>query len=373
MTTRETRKHAQDLRAVSKLAVDATTRVTGVVEEMHHTIGGLPARLLSWPVYASIRGLAKIVGVGLDRVLAGVGPLLGEGEPGFERDAARAILNGVVGDYLRDTNSPLAIAMRLHTEGAPRPRLVVLVHGSSMNDRQWLRAGHDHGTALARDLDATPVYVLYNSGLHVSENGRELAAKLDALVAAWPVAVDSIALVGHSMGGLVARSAAHYAEQAGLAWRARLRALVCLGTPHHGAPLERVGNFIHALGSISRFSAPIARMARLRSAGVTDLRFGNVIDEHWQGRDRFGLHTDDREEVILPKDVACFALAATTANAGDEGALPSDGLVPVDSALGRRTRSMLFPAAHQQIVYGTGHLDLLGAEVYPILCDWLQR
>jgi pimeloyl-ACP methyl ester carboxylesterase len=372
MTTRGPRKNAQDLRAAGKLAVDATARVTSVVEEMHHTIGGLPARLLSWPVYASIRGLAKIVGVGVDRVLAGVGPLLGEGEPGVEREAARSILNGVIGDYLRDTDNPLAIAMHLRSEGAPRPRLVVLVHGSSMNDRQWLRAGHDHGVALAHDLDATAVYVLYNSGLHVSENGRALAAQLEVLVAEWPIAVDTIALVGHSMGGLVVRSAAHYAEEAGLAWRERLRSLVCLGTPHHGAPLERVGNLLQGLGGVSRFSAPIAKMARLRSAGVTDLRFGNLIDEHWQGRDRFEQHTHDREEVPLPEHVACFALAATTARAEDKGALPGDGLVQVDSALGCCTRSMLFPATHQQIAYGSGHLDLLGAQVYPIVRDWLR-
>src|SRR5213075_2020262 len=82
-------------------------------------------------------------------------------------------------------------------------KVLVLVHGLCMSDRQWLRRGHDHGAALARDLGYTPVYLHYNSGRHVSENGRELAQLLDQLVSAWPVQIDELVLIGHSMGGLV--------------------------------------------------------------------------------------------------------------------------------------------------------------------------
>jgi pimeloyl-ACP methyl ester carboxylesterase len=362
-----TRKRATDLRGASRLAVDATVRVTGIVQEMHGTIGGAPARFFSAPVYASIRGIAKLVGVSVDVVLERLAPLLGDGVAGAQREAAVAVLNGVVGDYLRDTKNPLATKMRLRVAGEPRPRLVVLVHGSSMNDRQWLRGGHDHGAALAGNLDATAVYVHYNTGLHVSENGRELAAELERLASSWPVPVESIALVGHSMGGLVARSACHYAEEAGLAWRDRLRALVCVGTPNLGAPLERIGHLVQLLGGVSRYSAPIAKLGRLRSAGVTDMRFGNVVDEHWVGRDRFGDRGGDRRAVPLPENVACFALAGTTAKAPkDRKKLPGDGLVPVASALGS------FPKENVAIAHGVGHLDLLGAGVYPILLEWLR-
>jgi pimeloyl-ACP methyl ester carboxylesterase len=108
----------------------------------------------------------------------------------------------------------------------------VLVHGSCLNDRQWSRLGHDHGAALERDLACTPVYLHYNSGRHLSTNGRELAGLMEALVAAWPVPLETLAIMGHSMGGLVARSAIHVAETAGHAWRGKLRKLVCLATPH---------------------------------------------------------------------------------------------------------------------------------------------
>ena len=365
------RKHASDLRGASRLAVDATARVTGIVQEMHGAIGGAPARLFSAPVYAGIRAVAKLVGSSVDFVLARLEPLLGESVPGAEREAALAVLNGVIGDHLAATQNPLAIEMRLRVAGGPRPRVIVLVHGSSMNDRQWLRDGHDHGAALARDLDATAVYVLYNSGLHVSENGRELAARLERLVSSWPVPVEWIALVGHSMGGLVARSACHYAEEAGLGWRDRLRDLVCIGAPHRGAPLERIGNLVQRLGGVSRYSAPIAKLGRLRSAGVTDLRHGSVVDEDWAGRDRFASRGRgrDRRAVPLPAGVACFALAGTTAQAQGrkKKKLPGDGLVPVESALGS------FPTTNVAVAHGVGHLELLGAGVYPILLEWLRK
>src|SRR5262249_52363880 len=138
---------------------------------------------------------------------------------------------------------------------------------------------------------------------------------LERLASAWPDALDEIALFGFSMGGLVARSACHAAEAAGHAWRGKLAKLVCLGTPHHGAPLERAGNWVEPPLGLTSYSAPLARRGRVRSAGITDLRYGNVIDEHWRGLDRFVPGKDRRSAVPLPEGVKCFAVAATTAAA----------------------------------------------------------
>src|SRR5690606_10057172 len=115
-----------------------------------------------------------------------------------------------------------------------------------------------------------------------------------------------LAIVAHSMGGLVTRSACHYGMVEGHAWVRRLRALVFLGTPHHGAPLERVGNWVEVVLGSTRYSAPIASLARVRSAGVTDLRFGYIVDEHWQGRERFEIGRDARTPVPLPEGVDCY-------------------------------------------------------------------
>jgi hypothetical protein len=300
-----------------------------------------------------------------------------------------AALNGVLGDHLAATGNPLAIVMRLRREGkpleltrdglvraVPRPggKIVVLVHGLCMNDRQWTRRVHNHGTALARDLGYTPVYLHYNTGLHVSTNGRALAELLEALVAAWPVPVEELAIVAHSMGGLVSRSAHHCGTRAGHAWTRRLRKVVFLGTPHHGAPLERGGQWIHLLLDQTPFIAPVARLGKIRSARITDLRHGSILDEDWQGRDRFAHGTDVRRPVPLPDGVQCFAIAGRSA-AHLGGRLLGDGLVPLASALGRHDDprfALAFAESHQWIAYDTGHFDLLGRpDVYERMRAWL--
>jgi pimeloyl-ACP methyl ester carboxylesterase len=385
VATKKTSNHVDDLRGATRLAVEATRGVTDLVEAMHLTIGGGPdilgrplegpTRLFTGLVYRSIRGVTRLVGASIDLALAQLAPLLGEATHGPEREALIAVLNGVLGDYLSESGNPLAIQMQLRTgtEAGGR-KLLLLLHGSCMNHLQWLRQGHDHGAALARDLGYTPVYVSYNSGLHISTNGRELAGLLDQLVAAWPTPIDELAIVGHSMGGLVARSACHVGELAGHPWRKKLSALICLGSPHHGAQLERGGNLIDHLLGATRYSAPFARLGKIRSAGVTDLRFGNVLDAHWQGRDRFAHSPGLDEQLELPDGVECYAIAATTAPVAADK-LPGDGLVSVESALGRHLRpelTLAFPEAHQWIGYGMGHLDLLGRiEVYETLRRWL--
>jgi pimeloyl-ACP methyl ester carboxylesterase len=392
------RKNADDLRAASRLVVEATKNVTTAVEEMHHSIASGPAvlgspfaRVARPPIrmlYEHIRAVTGLVGAGIDLALSQLEPLLGESIPGPGREAVLSALNGVLGDYLHTTGSSLAIPMTFRQDGhaisieerdlrnrfpGAGGKLLVLVHGSSANDLQWNRDGHNHGAALARDFGYTPLYLHYNSGLHISTNGRELAALLERLVRAWPVPAEEISILGHSMGGLVARSACQAAEVENLSWRPKLRRLVCLGSPHHGSPLEQGGHRLHLLLGVSAYSAPIQRLARLRSAGVTDMRFGNVFDEHWHSYDRFGHAFDTRRNLTLPGGVDCYAIAATTAKA-TAPKLPGDGLVPVDSALGRHNRvglTLAFPDSHQWIALGTGHLDLLSKpEVYEKLREW---
>jgi pimeloyl-ACP methyl ester carboxylesterase len=335
-----------------------------------------------------------LVGRGLDKLLAGLEPALGERSTWPGREALLAALNGVLGDYLAASNNPLAITMRLRRNGLPLPsergslaaaipeagsKLVVLLHGLCMNDLQWNRKKHDHGAALARDLGYTPVYLHYNSGLHVSANGRAFAEMLESLVRHWPVPVTELALIGHSMGGLVARSACHYGASARHAWLRHVDKLVFIGTPHHGAPLERGGNWVDILLSSSRYSAPLARLGKIRSAGITDLRFGNLVDEDWHRRDRFAPGGDHRVRVPLPEAIACYAIAATTGKT--TGALSDrligDGIVPLASALGRHpdpSFALAFDESRQRVVHGVNHLDLLSRdEVYAQIRQWLAE
>src|SRR4029453_13566662 len=207
-TSKTARTPIDDLRGATRLAVEATRGVTDLVEAMHHNIAGGPSilgrplegptRLLPGPVYGSIRGVTRLVGAGLDVALARLArllaPLLPEGAPGLEREAVLAALNGVLGDYLAQVGNPLAIEMRVRHGGHPLElegqalrlalpqatrKLVVLVHGSCLNDRQWTRQGHDHGGGLARGFRVTPPSPHDNTGLAISSNGRQFAALLE--------------------------------------------------------------------------------------------------------------------------------------------------------------------------------------------------
>ncbi len=376
------------------MVVDATVGVASVAEATHLAVAQRADPLdivgcLGRLVYSAVRGVTRLVGSGIDAVIAAVPPFFEEDPPSPGREAALAILNGVLGDYLADTGNPLAIQMRFRQNGEPveletqvlaarltaRRRILLLVHGLCLNDLQWVTDGDDHGGALAAALGYTPLHLHYNSGLHVSTNGRQFSDLIERLIAQWPVPVEELVIVAHSMGGLVARSACYYGTLAGYHWPTRLRKLVFLGTPHHGTPIERAGNWIDGILEKSDFTAPFARIGKIRSAGITDLRFGSTCEIDWQGLDRFGRRGDCRQSVPLPEQVQCYAVAAIAGTGGIVDRLLGDGLVPLESALGRHEDpafTLAFPESHQWIGYGMSHSELLHRrEVYERVAGWL--
>jgi pimeloyl-ACP methyl ester carboxylesterase len=390
---------AEELREAVRLAVAATLGVTNVVQKMHHTFAGGPevlgrplesiVKVLTAPAYAGVKWVAQLVGSGLDSVLEQLAPVLGPGGNSTEQDLVIGALNGVVGDFLAERGSTLAIATQfrkgvrwlpaeLAELGSVTGKLLVLVHGSSATDSSWSRKGHHHGDSLEKEqaLGLTWVALRYNSGRHVSANGRDFARALQQLVTSWPVPVTDVTIVAHSMGGLVTRAACQFAEDEGLSWRQLLRTIVFMGTPHHGAPMERLGNMVGLLLGASRYSAPLTTLAQIRSAGVTDLRFGLTRDDEWQGLDRFAPGADPRKQAALPAEVACFAIAATTSKDASPSAL-GDGLVPVDSALGKHERpelSLAFEPSRQAVLPGLNHQDLLSdPRVTAQLVEWLSH
>ena len=387
---------ASDLRAVTLLATDATAAVTRMAEGVHQSVwrtlgapsGATPARTrgLTGLIYQSITGVTERVGSGVAAALTRLEPLLqrleAQGEESLERAAMLAALNGVMGDRLQAAGNPLATPMTLRFQnkvlgGAAPPdatqvtgKVLIVIHGLCMNDRQWTsqHAGLpiNHAERLGTALGYTPVYVRYNSGLHVSENGHLLAQLLDDLARYWPVPVTELSVLAHSMGGLVTRSALFAAGQAGMAWPGVLKNIVFLGTPHHGSPLERAGNWIDVILGSTPYSRPFAKLGQLRSAGITDLRYGHVLDADWQGHNRFRRQPDSRVHLPLPETIACFTVAATTATKRSAMAdrLVGDGLVPLHSALGQHDnpqRSLNFAPDHQSLAYRTSHLALLSS------------
>ena len=402
MAAKATAISVSDIRGYVQLSVDAAVGVANLTQQVHQTILDTPGPIgaagraltggITGLVYRGVRGGLHMGGAGADWLLSifdnGTAP---ESSP--NRDIALAALNGVCGDHLAATANPLAFAMQLFSDGRPLPlekaailaalpraggRLAVLAHGLCMSDRAWRGANHDHGAELARTLGYTPIYLRYNSGLHVSVNGRAFAETLEILIRQWPTQIEELVIIGHSMGGLVARSACFYGEAAGQSWRRHLSKMVFLGTPHHGAPLEQLGAWVdHFIGKIP-FAAAFGQIGKARSAGVTDMRFGSLIDEDWRDRDRFELSGDCRRPVPLPDGVSCYAIAATKAAAANRlhDRLIGDGLVPVASALGEHAepaRRLAFDPDRQWIATEMNHFDLLSRrEVFDQIARWLQ-
>ncbi len=408
MSPHTTTRNAR-LRGAARLVTDATAGLTDLVEAVHQRVARMPGHDapgidgrttgVTGLVYKTIRGVTRLVGGSIESLLGVLGSDLALGRVVPQRDALVAALNGVLGDYLVATSNSLATPMTLRRGGRALPleeapalaaslpdangTVLVLIHGLCMNDMQWTlaRDGHDrnddHGAALGAALGCTPVYLHYNSGLHVSINGRALAQQLELLVDRWPRPVDRVVLVGHSMGGLLARSAAHHGAQSGHRWVAQLTDMVFLGTPHHGAPLERAGHWVDIVLGATPYAAPFARLGKVRSAGITDLRHGNLLDEDWVGRDRFVRQPDRRLHVPLPASVRCFAAAASISQkpGGLKERLLGDGLVPLDSALGQHAdpaRCLTFAERRQWVGYGINHLGLLrDAQVVAQVVRWL--
>ena len=391
-----------DLQGIARLITAATIGITDLVEAMHKRVVH-PPFLPATPVqhlitkiagatYENIRWSARFIGGGIDKALGQLTSVLGEMEATDEKEALRSVLNGVIGDYLEQHENPLKITMQFRHLGktisldaknlnktypAINGKILLMVHGSCMNDIQWTRQAHNHGTALAKELHKTPIYLHYNSGRHISTNGQALNELLAKLVQHWPVPVEELVIIAHSMGGLVSRSAIHYGQQQQQAWTKHLKKIIFLGTPHHGAPLEQAGNFLDVALEAIPYAKPFARLGKIRSAGVTDLRYGNLVDEDWQNNDRFKMQGDQRKNIALPEKVACYSLAGIKGKAATSktAQLLGDNMVGLKSALGQHknpAKNLQFKEENTCIIYERTHSELLNKpKVYPQIKAWV--
>lgn len=340
---------ADELRALTRLAFQELGEATGGIRQVHRAIAdrafapGVAKALhdgISGAVYASVAGATTLAGhataaVVRDRPISTT-----------PRGAVvLGVLNGLQGDVLDREGSELAVPMTLSVEGAETPRLAVFVHGLFETERAWRYGG---GPRYGDRLPGwTPVYVRYNSGRRISENGRELADQLEQLVAERDV--EEIALIGHSMGGLVARSACH----AGGDWTRLVTHVVSLGSPHRGAPLESAVHYAAAALGVMPESRPFSRFLRRRSGGIRDLRSGSLVDEDWKDRDPEALRAVACEEVpLLDGARHCFVSASVTRRHNHPVARVIGDWLVLERSASHRTQETLH-------VGGTHHLALL--------------
>lgn len=402
-----------EARAAGDLAGDAVGSIAAIVSDVQSAVSNrveaaLPPvaapvttaqRALADAMYASIDVGQRLLTSGLSDVLARRGgpdaPPLSEHPLGAR---AAAVVNGLWGDRVAENQPALATRAGVRVNGhdvllEPEtvaaafpdagPSLVVFVHGLVQDERAWgprVAVGPDddgrtYGDRLRDDLGLTPVYVRYNSGLHVSDNGKALSQVLEALVQAWPVPVEQVSLVGASMGGLVSRSACYYGDRDSLDWAAAVRKVITLGTPHFGAPLERGAHVIDIVLRMLPETAPLSRILGSRSVGVKDLRYGNLVEEDWFGHDPDEFLTDRATHVPFLDHATYYFVAATVTSdsAHPAGRLLGDGLVRYASASGEhKTRRLPFEHDNGFHLTGLHHLSMLNNPVvYAKLRQWL--
>jgi pimeloyl-ACP methyl ester carboxylesterase len=400
-----------ELRSLVRLGFDELKRVPGGIGAVHRGIasrafrlsgaGAVPARVIhdavTSRVYAGLGGATRLVGraadAGMRRRPVRDGRALSTSARGALVVGA---ITGLIGDALEREGSELVEPMSVRVGGRPvplepealagafpeaTPRLVVFVHGLMETEFSWrVGAGPDgetYAARLRRDLGVTPVDIRYNTGRHISENGLALADLLEDLVAAWPVEVEQIALIGHSMGGLVARSACHLGAERGDAWVRRVRHSISLGSPHMGAPLAQGVHWASAALHLLPETRPLSAFLRRRSAGIRDLRQGSLVDADWRDCDPDALRAVACQEVPLLEGATHCFVAATITRSGRHpvGRLVGDCLVLEPSASGRsRTRRIPFQAEHGMHVGGAHHIALLNHPiVYQRLHAWLSQ
>jgi pimeloyl-ACP methyl ester carboxylesterase len=391
----------EEVRALGDLAGDAVGGASARVHDMH---AGIAERVFGsiGPASEPVRAVHDSIAQGLYKALtratsaavkagaAGIGAATAPDAPSIADTVAGRLavgaLNGAFGDLLARRGSALSQPLTLRRDGrdvlsesdalaGAGPRLAIFLHGLCETDDAWRLRGArytPYGDRLEAELGYTSLYVVYNSGRHISENGRELASVLGQLVERWPVTVDEIALVGHSMGGLVARSACHYGAMS--AWAPLVRHVFTLGCPHSGAPLERLANAASSALALLPETRGMARALNLRSAGIKDLRYGYVIDEDWFGHDPDAYLRNTGREIPFLQSANHYFVCATLSRSSDGplGRLFGDWLVMRSSAWahGGRGERMRFPIDHYRHVGGASHFDLLN---HPAIYEQLRR
>lgn len=385
---------------LAQLATMGVVEVTDIVEAVHREILLRPLgrfndgnidqwqRGITGRIYGVVRTTMQLVGnnlaSGLRLYNSVVKPKTVQPLPKNLRRMVN-ILNGVMGDHLVNHHNPLAVSMILYDtynrvqSAALSGRVIILCHGLCLSHLSWKVSGENNlAKALMHSLpSSTVLYLNYNTGRRISSNGHSFAKVLQNLVEDNPD-ITQIDLIGHSMGGLVSRSALFYGKEQGFSWVKRVSNLITLGSPHHGASLERIGNFVQDKIANLPFAGSLATLGDLRSAGIIDLRYGSIRDADWKFLEgRSVLPAEFRHPTRLPLHVNTYLIAAALIETHFESnttSLLGDGLVSVESALGEYTEehTLSVPEGHKAIFYGVNHMNLIySGRVHQQIIAWL--
>ncbi|MGY1897677.1 esterase/lipase family protein [Nocardia gipuzkoensis] len=402
--TDDVRQRQAEVRALARLAGDELGGAVEGIAAVHRAIAHRVFAAVRWgvgPAAAPVELMHDVIAEGVYRVVSGSAVAAGmvaertADLPGavpsrtVYGSGILAALQGLIGDDLERTRPILAGPMSFRVDGAPvraelvgarirRPgsHVVVFLHGLVETEHAWrFGGGSTYAERLESDTGCTALHVRYNSGLHISENAGQFSELMRCLVEQWPVPIERVSLVGHSMGGLVARGACFQAAEAGLPWVRLVREVVCLGSPHLGAPLEQLVHYASAALVRVPETRPFGRLLRRRSAGIRDLRDGSLVDEDWRDLDVDALRRRVVREVPLLVGAKHYFVTATVTRSPRHplGRVVGDGLVLTPSGSGRgRARRIGFDVDHGVHLASAHHFTLLNHEaVYRALRGWL--
>lgn len=378
---------ADFMEGLSQLATSSVTGVAEIVQEIHRDIflqyfsltrrqanfiweNGITKR-----IYGLTQQIMQQYGKGLAISLRGLNryfPVLHEKPLTPMMHFIANALNGVLGDHMLQSQNPLALPMVMYDRygqlqrGELSGRVVILIHGLCMNHLSWA-PGESSGLGehiLYHQQQANVLYLNYNTGRRISSNGRSFSNLLEKLISNNP-RITEIDLIGHSMGGLVSRSALFYGKQSTCKWIDYVENLVCIGSPHQGAVLERLGFMLQEKVGQIPFASVLAQLGNLRSAGIIDLRHGSVRDDDWEHLEaRIGQMDDCRKPAPLPSRIKTYLIAGTLERESSSSKTLEaigDYLVSVKSALGDHPHPQFrlkVPEDHKAVFYGLNHMEI---------------
>lgn len=372
------------------LALRSGSELTHVVGQMHRTVSDSPLPFTLPPILAGQPGadsppdgnaipktyllIRLLLEQGADKLHQLVEHLPSQDHLPTPLRRVHSGMNGVIGDKLQEWRHPLAQPLELvdhsgrgltlaQLQARSERGVLLFVHGLCLSEFDWQTPANHRFVQQLQQQGMGVAWVRYNSGLPIWENGNAFSRYLHEH---WQQdSAQSLTLIGHSMGGLIIRSALHHGEYVHNSdWVNAIERAAYLASPHSGAPLEKIGNFANSLLGVSPYSKPLMALGNIRSLGIRSLRHGHIVAPADAAENQQPLPFNPRIRHLL-----------LAAKIGDDPAKRwlGDGLVPVSSAMGEEH----FPASHEQVdrvvLDDVGHIRLLGDErTYDALRRWMN-
>ncbi len=286
------------------------------------------------------------------------------------------VLNGIAGDVLEENMDARAIKMSFRFDYEDvgieelskfydfedKKPVCILIHGLFGDEYMWKKLPDEKknkiGDILEKQLDANILYLRYNTGLHISENGRSLSNLLERFVKQYRSG--NIHLIGHSMGGLLIRSAGYYADIQQQEWNRKVKNIFLIGVPNEGSYVAQIAEFVNKVFRKVDISKDelVSKFLDIRSNGIKDLAYAYLTDEDWLNAKE---KPEQKTRVRPLKGVKYFLIAGTLGKNKMLSTYFGDGLVGSQSAISENIETNFFTNVSHKVFENEDHISLLSS------------